>query len=119
MKLEDAINASQIHSARGYKHGQCVVSVAFYGGCLRWLTGWEGNWAKNWKEIPDEERHKLDGLDFRPGGPPPEEDVEDSLYETFRQQKDTLEEIYKIYDQEEEEEKRGIDPFTPIGERDD
>ena len=37
MTLEDAINTSLIHAARGYdEKNKCVVSVAYYGDDLMW-----------------------------------------------------------------------------------
>lgn len=105
MTLEDAINTSQVHAARGYnENDECVVSVAYYGGELLWLTGFDGNWAKDWKEIPVEDKHMLDGLNFRPTGPKPEEQIEKEVI-------DALTEIYEMDDESD-------NMFDPIGELD-
>jgi hypothetical protein len=104
MTLEDAINASQIHAARGYtEDDQCVVSLAYYGDKLLWLTGFGGNWAKGWKpvdEAPQEEQDKLKGLDFRPTGPKPEDQIE----------REVIDALTEMHEDE--------DDFEPIGERD-
>lgn len=101
MTLEGAINASQIHAARGYtEEGECVVSLAYYGDKLLWLTGFEGNWAKGWKPVPDDERHRLEGLKFKPTGPKPEDQIE----------REVIDAITEIHEDEDE--------FEPIGERD-
>jgi len=72
MLLEEALNASQIHAARGYDTtGKCVVSVANYGGQLMWMPGWGGNWSNAWVEVPADDMEKLKPLDFKPTGPPP------------------------------------------------
>jgi len=106
MNLRDAINSSQIHAAKGYDAaGECVVSIAYYGDCLRWLTGWGGNWAKEWKEIPEKERHKLDELTFRPSGPRPDDDIHDDMLRRFDDAADTLEAIYE-----------DEDDFEPMGD---
>lgn len=72
MNLREAIDTSRVLAARGYTpEGQCVVSVADYGGQLIWLTGFKGVWATEWQPIPPEELPNLDKLDFRPTNPPP------------------------------------------------
>ena len=77
MTLEEAINASQINAARGYDaNDECVVSVAYYGDKLIWLTGFGGDWAKKWEGVKPEERKRLIGLTFKPTGPKPEEQIE-------------------------------------------
>jgi len=99
MKLEEAINASQIQAARGYDdNGQCVVSVAYYGDALMWLKGFGGNWAKNWETITDEDRDDLKLLSFAPSGPKPESQLE----------QETLEALTAIHEDE--------DDFEPMGE---
>jgi len=77
MNYKEAINASQIWAARGYDPATnvCVVSVVHYGDQLMWLTGWEGDWKKEWKPIPEEELPKLDALDFYPTGPKSEDQI--------------------------------------------
>lgn len=101
MTLEEAINVSQIHAARGYtEKGECIVSVAFYGQKLVWLTGFGGEWAKKWKPVDEEERKKIEGLNFKPTGPKPEEQIEQEVIDA----------ITEIVEDE--------DDFEPIGERD-
>lgn len=105
MTLEDAINTSQVHAARGYnEEDECVVSVAYYGGELLWLTGFGGNWAKKWEKVPEEERSNLDRLNFRPTGPKPEDQIEKEVI-------DALTEIYEMDDEKD-------NMFDPIGELD-
>jgi len=99
MNLKEAINASQIWAARGYTdEGKCVVSVAYYGDELRWLTGWDGNWAKHWEAVDDEGMKKLEALTFKPSGPKPEEQIEQEVVEA----------ITEIVEDEDE--------FEPMGE---
>ena len=77
MTLTEALSASRLLAARGFDaNGVCVVSVADYGGTILWMEGWDGNWTNVWTEIAADRRSKLDALDFRPTGPPPEIDVE-------------------------------------------
>ena len=99
MTPEEAINTSQIHAARGYtENDDCVVSLAFYGDKLLWLTGFDGNWSKDWKAVPDNEREKLEGLTFKPTGPKPEDQIE----------REVINAITEIYEDD--------DKFEPIGE---
>ena len=80
MKLNDAINASQIMACRGFDElGKCLVSVAYYGGRYVWMTGWGGNWTNEWKPVPPDEMKKLDPLDFQPTGPRPAEPIDDEM----------------------------------------
>lgn len=72
MQLDEALEQSRIQAARGFDStGACVVSVAFYGGQLMWMTGWGGSWVNTWEPVPADQMSKLDGLDFVPTGPPP------------------------------------------------
>lgn len=101
MKLEDAVNASQIWAARGYdENGKCVVSIAYYGEKLMWLTGFGGNWAKGWEVMSDEDKESIKNLDFRPFGAKPEDQIEEEI-------KEAITEIIK-----------DEDDFEPIGEAD-
>ena len=81
MNYKDAINASQIWAARGYDTATnvCVVSVCHYDDKLMWLTGWGGDWKKEWKVIPDEEMSKLGSLDFYPTGPKTDDEINDEM----------------------------------------
>lgn len=92
MELKEAINSSQIWAVRGYdKDGKCVVSIAYYGDQLMWLPGFGGNWKK-WEPIPEDEKHKLDGLNFLPSGPRPSDQIEQEI-------KDAISEIIKDDDE--------------------
>ena len=89
MLLNDALNQSRIQAARGFDAASnCVVSVASYGGQLMWMTGWNGNWVNDWLPIPSGDMSKLDGLDFRPTGPPPPMDDHDLLVEIYSEIED-------------------------------
>ena len=85
MTLDEALRGSSVAAARGYnEEGKCVVSVAYYGGELVWLTGWGGAWAKKWEAIPEGSKNpKLDGLDFRPTGARQRDAYEGVLAEIF------------------------------------
>ena len=108
MNYVDAINASQIWAARGYDPttNVCVVSVVHYGDELLWLTGWDGDWKKEWKPIPENELSKLDGLDFYPTGPKGEDQINEEVLTA-------LSEIADEYDWEDEVKD---DYFEPMGE---
>jgi len=108
MNYKDAINASQIWAARGYDPdtSKAVVAVVHYGGKLMWLTGWDGNWVKDWKPIPEDEMHKLEGLDFSPTGPKPDDQIAEEIIET-------LSEIADEYEYEAEDK---ANYFEPMGE---
>lgn len=91
MLLTDALNQSRIQAARGYdKDGKCVVSVALYGGQLMWMTGWGGSWVNEWKTVPSDSMGKLDGLDFRPSGPPPPIDDFELAQELFDEEQEDI-----------------------------
>ena len=113
MNYKDAINESQIWSAAGYDPttNQKVVAVAHYGDQLMWLTGWGGDWKKEWKPVPEDELHKLEGLDFYPTGPKPEDQITDEIVSA-------LSEIGEEYEWLEEMQKSGRDGFLiePMGE---
>jgi hypothetical protein len=81
MNYKDAINASQIWAARGYDPATnvCVVSVSHYGDKLMWRTGWKGDWKKEWEPIPKDKTSMLDGLDFYPTGPKPDDQINDEM----------------------------------------
>lgn len=86
MNYKDAINASQIWAARGYdKEGICVVAVCVYGneGETLWLTGFEGNWEKKWKPIPDDAAPILATLRFVPTGPKPDDQIAAELLDVL------------------------------------
>ena len=79
MTLKEAINASEIWSARGYNSkGECVCSVAFYGGRLVMLAGFDGNWASKWESVDDDDE-RLEGLVYRPTGPKPDHELDDEI----------------------------------------
>jgi len=105
---KEAVNSSQIWSARGYDPatGECVVSVAHYGGCMRWLEGWGGNWKKKWTPIPEDEKHKLVGLEFRPYGAKPDDQIAEEV----------LAALSEIADEYEHQKDVGDDYFEPMGE---
>lgn len=101
MTLDEAINASQISAARGFDSNKvCVASVAFYGDKLVWLSGFGGDWSKNWKEVGPSDRARLETLDFKPTGPKPEEQIE----------REVIAAITAIHEDEDE--------FEPMGESD-
>lgn len=80
MTLEQALESSSITAARGYdQSGQCVVSLAKYGGHLMWLKGFGGNWAKSWEIINPEEQSLLDDLSFSPFGPKDQDEIDDEI----------------------------------------
>jgi len=81
MNYKDAINASQIWAARGYDPATnvCVVSVCLYGDELMWLTGWGGDWKKEWKKIPEAEIPKLSAFDFYPTGSKSDDQINDEM----------------------------------------
>lgn len=84
MNLDEALRSSSVAAARGYdESGKCVVSVAYYGGHLVWLTGWGGAWAKKWEPIPEDKKSKLDALEFRPTGARQRDAYEAVLAEIF------------------------------------
>jgi len=92
MTLDEALRASSVAAARGFKDGKAVVSVAYYGGRLVWLTGWGGNWATEWKPVPkDEIKPKLDPLDFQPTGARQRDAYEAVLAEIFDEDFDEFE----------------------------
>ena len=98
--LRMEISNSETHAIRGYRNGECVVAVCFYDEKIRWLTGFDGHWAKNWEPIPDsqEEYEKLIGLDWRPAYAEPHEQLEREVQEA----------LAEIFDDD--------DDFEPIGE---
>jgi len=107
VNYKEAINASQNWAARGYnEQGECEVAVAHYGDNLLWLTGWEGDWQKKWKEIPEDEIHKLEGFDFVPTGPKPEDQIS----------REVLDALTEIADEYELEDELKADYFEPMGE---
>jgi len=108
LNYKDAVNASQIWAARGYdpETSTCVVSVVYYGDKLMWLTGWGGDWKKKWEEIPEKDLHMLEGLDFRPTGPRPDDEINDDL----------LAALSDIADEYEWEADVGEDYLEPMGE---
>lgn len=107
MNYKEAINASQVWAARGYnKQGECEVSVALYGDQLVWLTGWGGNWVKEWKPLPDDQIDKLADYSFVPTGPKPEEQITGEM----------LAALSEIADEYELEDELAGDYFEPMGE---
>ncbi len=94
MNLREAINISQIRAARGYNDkDDCVVSVALYGEELKWLKGFGGNWSKNWETLSDEDRDRLIGLNFKPSGPKPAEQIEEEVSDALKQIRESEDEF--------------------------
>jgi hypothetical protein len=126
VNYKEAINASQIWSARGYdKTKTCVVAVAHYGGKLMWLEGWKGNWSKTWKPVPDDKLATLEELNFFPTGPKPDEQIAAELLDALGgpgPEGRTLDEVEmqkaltEIADEYEYEKEVGDDYFSPMGE---
>lgn len=86
MRLEDAVNASQIWAARGYDEtGKCVCSVAVYPDKVMWLKGFGGAWAKEWVLMTDEDRTSVANLSFRPFGPKPEDQIEQEIVDALKE----------------------------------
>lgn len=84
MNLEDAVNASQNWSARGFDDlGNCVASVAYYGDRLVWLKGFGGNWTKSWAPLEEADRLLVRDLNFVPFGPKPEDQIEQEVLDAI------------------------------------
>lgn len=75
-----------------------MASVAYYGERLVWRSGFDGNWAKSWQPVSDDDRKLLSELDFQPSGPKPEEQIEEEV----------LRAITEIHED--------TDDFEPMGE---
>jgi len=130
MNYRDAINASQIWAARGYdEKNVCVVSICHYGDKLMWLTGFGGNWVKEWKPLEEgvekeelEERYaKLKNLRFAPTGPKPEDQIQAELMDSLSNDEEPLDDEMKaamaeIYDDYEYADENKDDYFEPMGE---
>ena len=84
MTLKDALNASRIQAASGYRDGERICTVAFYPDKLLWLKGFEQNWEKEWKEVTDADMLVLEQLSFRPQGPKPDEMISQEIRDIFR-----------------------------------
>lgn len=123
MNYKEAINASQIWGARGYNEmGVCVVAICLYDDVVMWLPGFDGNWAKDWEELPEDGESKLVGLKFAPTGRKPDDQIAAELLSILggeqeaplnKEMREALEEIADEYEYLDE---AGEDYFMPMGE---
>lgn len=84
MDLQEAINASQVGSARGYTQGgECVCAVAHYDDQLLMLRGYGGDWEKKWGPITEADEEHFKTLDFLPFGPKPVDQIEQEIQDAI------------------------------------